>query len=343
MSNWKKLSPLDSILYANARNTLELATQSQMTVLLTGPTGCGKSHLAQWIHSQSQQSHGPFLSVNLATLHEQTLESELFGHERGAFTGADQKKMGLLEMAQGGTVFLDEISEIPGKLQARLLEFLQNKTILPLGARKTLKIDVRVIAASNRDLQREVKIGNFREDLYYRLRVLWIKMQGLNELSHSFGEIVHEILEELCVQNQTHLKRLTPDFVEAIERYGWPGNIRELRHVLEAAVLSARGEEVGLAALPDWFRSRDQENEESLGKASLQKIEVPLFQDYHLSVSRFEELYLSEMLKRCRGRVNLMSRTIGLNKGTLIKRLKAYQLKLPSIDSTMEVEKRLLA
>ena len=177
-------------------NTYKIACNSNSTVLITGDTGTGKTHLASMIHNNSTKKGKPFVVVNLATLHEGTLESELFGHEKGSFTGAEHKRIGRLEAAQGGTVFLDEIGELSPRLQSRLLEFLNSKTIVPVGSNRELQLDVRVIAATHKNLQVAVKNKEFREDLFHRLRVISLKLLPLRERYEEFDGIVHDCLRK---------------------------------------------------------------------------------------------------------------------------------------------------
>ncbi len=292
-------------------------------MLLLGATGTGKSTIAREIHVRSRRREKPFVTVNLACLHEGTLESELFGHERGAFTGADQRRVGKLELAQGGTVFLDEIGDLTPRLQARLLEFLQSRTISPLGSNREVRLDVRVIAATHRDLDRKVREGTFREDLLHRLRVVTIRMPGISELSENFGEVVHGILETVCREQRKSVKRLDPAFASKLEAYSWPGNFRELRNVLEFAVLSCSGETLTLEDLPPWFDEAFLAIAGvSPGSASILGVaEFSMTLDFYESLARFEREYLKRALLRFGGRLNLTARRTGVNKTTLIRRL----------------------
>lgn len=307
----------------NRSQLLKIAIRSESTVLLTGPTGSGKSTLAREIHDQSSRKAKPFITVNLASVHAGTIESELFGHERGAFTGADQRRVGKLEAAQGGTVFLDEIGEIPPHLQAKLLEFLQTRKISPVGSNREVRLNVRVIAATHRDLKTAVKFGEFREDLFHRLRVIPIELEPLSARSEEFDSIVHDMIEELCTQAGRTVLRISEAVAAELERYEWPGNFRELRNVLEFAVSSSEGDEMLITDLPPWFREPVMES----------AIETPLvaaeefFRLPHPeSMGRFEKEYLILNLRRYRGRINHTARQIGMSKATLIRRMRAYGL-----------------
>jgi transcriptional regulator with GAF, ATPase, and Fis domain len=233
---------------------LELACRSEAAVLITGETGTGKSTLAERIHRESARSTSSLVVVNLASLHEATIEATLFGHERGAFTGADRNRTGRFELAEGGTLFLDEIAELSLPLQARLLEFLQTKSFTPLGSTRERRIDVRVICATNRKLENEVRAGKFREDLYHRIRVLHLDLPALADLEgQDFSEAIHRALRSVCTKTGIEIRRLTKEVAELFECYPWPGNFRELENVLEVSVLSARNFELALEDLPRWF------------------------------------------------------------------------------------------
>ncbi len=303
----------------------KMAAQTDAHVLITGPTGTGKSLLAKSIHDQSLRKEKPFVVINLATLHEGTLESELFGHEKGSFTGAQLRRVGRLEMAQGGTVFLDEIGELSPKLQARLLEFLQFKKITPVGSNREIQLDIRVIAATLKDLYTSVSKGEFREDLFHRLCVLSFELKPLIDRHQDFDSIVHLTLEELSKNSNRKIVKVSEGFAERLESHTWPGNIRELRNVLEYALLAGTGTELLVSELPPWFGNSYPYKLETSTRL-LGVAEMPLSLDYHDTISRFEKEYLKRALHYCRGRVNKTARTTGMNKTTLIRRLRAYGL-----------------
>lgn len=308
------------------QNLFTIASRSESTVLLTGGTGTGKTSLARAIHERSVRKDKAFVSVNLATLHEGTLESELFGHERGAFTGADQKRIGKFEFAQGGTVFLDEIGELPLRLQSRLLDFLQSKTITPVGSNREMKLDVRVIAATHKDLNLAVQKGQFREDLFHRLRVITIPLKSLKERFSEFDALVHQCLTDLYTQTGKSILRLSPSVAERLENYDWPGNIRELRNVLEYAVQSCEGDEIQLKDLPLWLIQDRKNPQESRVEAVLGLLELPLTLDFQSNLEKFEKEFFKRALSRNGGRLNRTARQIGVNKTTLLRRLRAYGL-----------------
>jgi transcriptional regulator with GAF, ATPase, and Fis domain len=219
----------------------KVATSPASTVLLTGESGTGKDLAAKVLHYNSARASKPFMNITCSALPEALMESELFGHERGAFTGADRQKHGLFETADGGTVFLDEIGEMVPGLQAKLLRFLEEKTFKRVGGSVDSKVDVRVIAATNRNLQEEVKQGKFREDLFYRLNVLPIMLPPLRERADDLPRLVAFYVDVYNTEFKKKIRGVTPAAMEQITRHPWPGNIRELRNAIERAMLLSDG------------------------------------------------------------------------------------------------------
>jgi len=222
------------------------------TVLVTGDSGTGKELVARAIHDLSDRKSGPFISVHCAALAETLLESELFGHERGSFTGAVKRKLGRFELADGGTLFLDEIGEISPAIQAKLLRVLQEKEIQRVGGEETLKVDVRLVSATNRDLKAEVEKGAFREDLYYRLHIVPIHIPPLRERPGDVLELADFFVRKHGPRVNRKVKGLTEEAKRALERYAWPGNVRELENALEQALVFCEAELIGLSDLPNF-------------------------------------------------------------------------------------------
>jgi len=224
--------------------TIEKISDSKVTVLISGETGTGKSMLAKHIHEKSTRSDKPFVTIDCSSLQENILESELFGHIKGSFTGAVSTRRGLLEEADGGTVFLDEIGELSPSMQAKLLSAVQNQIIRPVGGNKTIPIDVRFIAATHRDLKHEVLEGSFREDLYYRLAVITLYLPPLRERRNDLIELVTHFIKKFNAQYGKSVMGVTPSCMKVLLEYPWHGNIRELEHTIERAVLLADGDEL---------------------------------------------------------------------------------------------------
>jgi DNA-binding NtrC family response regulator len=231
-------------------NLIEKVGQYETNVLITGETGTGKELVAQGLHFVGQEEGRPFVPIDCAAVPETLLESELFGHSRGAFTGATDKKKGQIELAHKGTLFLDEIGELPLSLQKKFLRFLQEKEIVRLGETKRRKVDVRIIAATNRDLEAEVAKGNWREDLFYRLNVLSIEVPPLRERKEDIPVLVNHFLSKYNAQNGKAIQGTTTEVMDIFMAYAWPGNVRELENVIERAVILCVGETIAVNCLP---------------------------------------------------------------------------------------------
>ncbi len=230
---------------------LERAAEYKATVLLTGESGTGKEVLARAIHAQSGRRHQAFVAVNCGAIPEALLESELFGHARGAFTGADRARRGLFVEADGGTLFLDEIGELPPSLQVKLLRVLQEEEVRPIGESKSLRVDVRVIAATSRDLEREVASGRFREDLFYRLDVFRVRVPPLRERREDVPLLIDHFIARFRETLGRPVRTIADDALDRMLEHSWPGNVRELENVIERAMILADGDRITLAELPE--------------------------------------------------------------------------------------------
>jgi transcriptional regulator with PAS, ATPase and Fis domain len=240
---------------------LVLVSPSEATVLLLGETGTGKELVAQAIHLNSHRRQGPFVVVNCAALPETLLESELFGHEKGAFTGATAKKEGRFLLAHQGTLFLDEIGELQPSTQAKILRVLQNREFEPLGSTRTLKVDVRIIAATNRNLESMVQQGTFRDDLYYRLHVFPVMVPALRERLEDLPLLIDFFLNRFREKYHRPVQALAPEVLQTFRLYPWPGNIRELENTLERGIILCQGETLSLADLPPQLQRLAREPE----------------------------------------------------------------------------------
>jgi len=246
-------------LMQGVKKKIDLVGKSSVTVLIRGESGTGKEVVARAIHAASERRDRPMLAVNCAALSENLLESELFGHEKGAFTGADKLRRGRFELADGGTLLLDEISEIAPGLQAKLLRVLQESCFERVGSSTTQMVDVRVVATTNRDLEKEVDAGRFRQDLFYRLNVVPIEIPALRERPEDVAELVRHFLHKIARRDQSAFKHVEPEAMRLLERYPWPGNVRELQNIVERAViLEADPGVIRAETIAPWLRMPTQ-------------------------------------------------------------------------------------
>jgi DNA-binding NtrC family response regulator len=234
---------------ARVFETVRKVAETDLTVLVRGESGTGKELVAQALHQRSSRRARPFVAVNCAAISRELVESELFGHEKGAFTGADARRVGKFEAAHGGTIFLDEIGDMPAATQAKVLRVLQERKLERVGGNRPVEVDVRVVAATHRDLEREVRAGGFREDLYYRLKVVEIEVPALRERSEDVPALVNHFLEEVSRRLDRPKMPLAPDALARLARHPWPGNVRELRNVVEQAAVLAAGDAIEAADL----------------------------------------------------------------------------------------------
>ncbi|RTZ92984.1 MAG: sigma-54-dependent Fis family transcriptional regulator [Deltaproteobacteria bacterium] len=242
--------------------TIREVAPTDVPVLIEGETGTGKELVARAIHRTSERAEGPFVVVNCAALHENLLESELFGHEKGAFTGAVKQKKGRFELASGGTLFLDEIGEMSLETQAKILRTLEYGTFERLGGTRSLRADVRILSATNRDLSEAIKKGTFREDLFYRLNVITLRVPPLRERKGDIPVLARAFLERFSTAQKKGIEGFSPEALRLLESYDWPGNVRELEHVIERAVILCPGREIGVESLPEHLREMAKGEEE---------------------------------------------------------------------------------
>jgi DNA-binding NtrC family response regulator len=290
---------------------------TRATVLITGESGTGKELIAKALHHLSPRAQQPMVTVNCAALPTTLLESELFGFEKGAFTGATERRIGRFEQAHGGTLFLDEVGELEPSIQVKLLRFLGERTFERLGSNKTQTADVRLVTATNKRLETLVQTGKFREDLYYRLRVVEIALPPLRERLDDLPLLAAHFVKEAARENNTKAKELTPEAHEALLRYAWPGNVRELRTALEHAVVLSRGERISVRDLPAHLRGGTH------GAAPAAK---PLLPQGELSVKEAEKQLIIRALHECAGNRSLAAKKLGLSRRTLYRKLHLYGL-----------------
>jgi two-component system response regulator AtoC len=300
---------------------IQQVAPTRATVLIEGESGSGKELVAKAIHQLSPRATRPLVTVHCAALSPTLLESELFGHEKGAFTGAHERRIGRFEQAHGGTLFLDEIGEIDPALQVKLLRFLGERTFERVGSNKTIMADVRLVTATNRNLTDLVQSGSFREDLYFRLRVVEIHIPPLRQRREDIPLLVQSFVKELAQENNKKMAGLTPEAIELVQNYNWPGNVRELRSAIESAVVLCRSERITPRDLPPDVRG--QATSIALPSAAGTKA-VPA--PTHLSMKEAEKQLIVQALKECNGNRSEAARKLGISRRTLHRKLNTYKL-----------------
>lgn len=305
--------------------TVQRVADSDAPLLITGETGVGKERLARAIHNDSRRADGPFISVNCGAIPENLLESQLFGHEKGAFTGATRTQRGCFELAHGGTLFLDEISEMPVHLQVTLLHVLQDYEVAPVGSERKIPVDVRVIAATNRHIGEEVEARRFRRDLFYRLSVVSIEVPPLRRRSGDVPALAASILEGLSGRIRHGVRDIAPEAMQALCDYAWPGNVRELINVLERAVLLCENTRITTDDLPEEIASCRTDNRQTILPDDWAC--RPLKDIRQDAVERCERDYLSRLLSLTCGRVGETARRAGLEPRSLFNKMKRYGLR----------------
>lgn len=294
------------------RQMISKAAPARASVLITGESGVGKELVAHAVHEQSERAKGTFVVVHCAALSETLIESELFGYEKGAFTGAENIHKGRFELADGGTIFLDEIGEVNLATQVKLLRVLQEHKFERVGGEKSIEVDVRVVAATNRNLEDEVKAGRFREDLFYRLNVVRIEMPALRERMDDIPLLMHSFLREFNIENKKNIKGFDKASKAAMIKYNWPGNIRELKNAVESAVVMCTGDEIKIEDLPRALRSQGEEK----------VITIPI----GITMDEAEKIIIQENLAANKGNKSKTADILGIGRKTLHRKLEELQI-----------------
>jgi DNA-binding NtrC family response regulator len=296
-------------------DTVRQVAPTRATVLLQGESGTGKELIAKVIHRLSPRAQHPLVAVHCAALSPTLLESELFGHEKGAFTGAHERRIGRFEQAQGGTLFLDEIGEIDASVQIKLLRFLGERTFERVGSNKTMSADVRLITATNKDLEEQVKAGSFREDLFFRLRVVEVWLPPLRERLEDIPLLAQVFLREFAQENEKPILNFTPDVLDLLLRYAWPGNVRELRTSMEHAVVMCRSDKITPRDLPPALR-----------KAPAGSDPKSLVARQDLTVKEAEKEMILRLMKETGGNRSLVAKKLGISRSSLYRKLQRYNI-----------------
>jgi two-component system nitrogen regulation response regulator NtrX len=298
------------------KQQIEVAAPTNGWVLITGENGTGKEMVAKQIHVQSKRANNPFVEVNCAAIPEELIESELFGHEKGAFTGAIAQKRGKFELANGGTIFLDEIADMSLRTQAKILRILQEHKFERVGGTETIEVDVRVIAASNKSLEREIQEGHFREDLYYRLNVIPFHVPPLRERREDLPILANAFVEEFCAESGAKRKQIAPRAMSRLQAYPWPGNVRELRNLMERLVLMTPGPRIRAEDLPQDLGERGQREE---------------VEGVTLDEARkdFEREFLVARLKENDWNISRTAEGIGMARESLSRKVRSLKIKVP--------------
>ena len=323
LNNFKTLDKMvgKSAELRKVSETISKVAPSKATVLITGESGVGKELVADEIHNLSNRKDKPFVKVHCAALSESLLESELFGHEKGSFTGAETMQKGRFELAHGGTIFLDEIGEINQSIQVKILRVIQEKKFERVGGEKTIDVDVRIVAATNKNLEEEVKAGRFREDLYYRLNVVRIQMPSLRERKDDIPLLVKSFLREFNLENEKNITGFDAKSKAAILKYDWPGNIRELRNCVECAVVRCNGEEITLEDLPASVRESVEDKH--------------IIISHGTTLDEAEKIIIQNSLTMAGGNKTKAAQILGIGRKTLHRKLQEYGMET---EQTEEIE-----
>ncbi len=314
-ARWKHKITGESGVVHQLRETIERVAPTQATVLITGENGTGKELVARAIHHFSSRKTRPLVEVNCAAIPEDLIESELFGHEKGAFTGANERRRGRFDLANDGTLFLDEIGDMSLKTQAKILRILEEQRFERVGGSKTIQVDVRIIAATNKDLQREIDEGWFREDLYYRLNVIPVDVPPLRERTEDIPLLVEDFLEEFAQEGKSARKRIAEEVIPVLQKYPWPGNVRELKNFIERLVILVPEEVIELRHIPASFHQCFDQ----VGTSTA--LDQPHFKTAKIE---FEKEYLRKKLEEHNWNISQTAGAIGIERSHLHRKLKAY-------------------
>nr|BCX00957.1 MAG: sigma-54-dependent Fis family transcriptional regulator [Bacteroidota bacterium] len=304
------------------RELIERVAPTEARVLIQGPSGTGKELVARWIHARSRRREGPFVAINCAAIPSELLEAELFGYEKGAFTGASRERPGLFELAHGGTLLLDEIGDMPPAAQAKVLRALEERQILRVGGRSPIPVDVRILAATNRDLQAEIRAGRFREDLYHRLAVITLSLPPLRERPEDIALLARERLDRICQENRFPPKRFSPAALRLLERLPWPGNVRELFNAVERLAILVPGPEITDQDVRRYVPAADPEPESSSWQ------EARTWAEFR---ARAEREFLERALRRHGWNISRTAQAIGMPRSHLYAKMARYGLRRPEI------------
>jgi DNA-binding NtrC family response regulator len=294
-------------------DTAKQIAPTDCNVLLTGESGTGKELFARYLHFHSKRAEGPFIAINCGAFTEELLSNELFGHEKGAFTGALAMKKGLVEMASGGTLFLDEITEMPASMQVKLLRVVQEREVLRVGGTDPIKVDVRFIAATNRDIQEALKKGDFREDLYFRVNVVTLHIPPLSERRDDIPILSYYFLKKYNALMKKEIREISPEVITILQDYDFPGNVRELENIIERGVALANGDSIEIAHLPEDLKIM------SIKTFRKREGNIPSLEDQ-------ERAYIQWVLKEVNGNRTIAAQVLGIDRVSLWRKLRKYDL-----------------
>jgi two-component system response regulator AtoC/two-component system nitrogen regulation response regulator NtrX len=303
----------------NVFNKIEKVGPSDVTVLIQGESGSGKELVAKEIHKESSRKNNPMIVMNCAALPETLIESELFGHEKGAFTGATERRLGKFELADKGTIFLDEIGDMSANTQAKVLRILQEQSFERLGGTETLCVDVRLISATHKNLLKEIKEGNFREDLYYRLKVVEILLPPLRNRKEDIIILAEKFIQYFSGKHKKDVKSISNEAVKIFTKYSWPGNVRELQNVIESAVVMANAETLGINDFPEEIRNSNSNNNFDYN--------LPFRDAKKIVVDAFERDFVSRKLAENNGNISKAAEALGMHRQSLQQKIKELNMK----------------